>query len=271
MLSSLSSTRRKIEPSADSSGLLGLGQCNHTETTSGPLPLVRENTESSTSALPTLGPLPPSPREPGTHSSFTQGGAETFPSGPGKLAHLQSAQGPLPLSISAQAVTHISGSSVGALLHSSPSPAVSETNTYSTSTRGTSDIPRSAGQHLDLTTSLQVSPSSLRSEQGTLGPCLSEGTKSKKKTVGFSASAQGTRGYSLSAQATVGKPMSAKQTVGTLPPTAGTLGSSQIPPVVSESLSSDQKTLGISLSSPGTLGSSSSIEASGNSLSDQGL
>ena len=37
--------------------------------------------------------------------------------------------------------------------------------------------------------------------------------------------------------------MSAKQTVGTLPPTAGTLGSTQIPPVVSESLSSDQKPL----------------------------
>ena len=34
VLSSLSSTRRKIEPSADSSGILGLGQCNHTETTS---------------------------------------------------------------------------------------------------------------------------------------------------------------------------------------------------------------------------------------------
>ena len=107
VLSSLSSTRRKIEPSADSSGILGLGQCKHTETTSGPLPLVRENTESSTSALPTLGPLPPSPREPGTHSSFTQGGAETFPSGPGTLAHLQSAQGPLTLSSSAQAMTHI--------------------------------------------------------------------------------------------------------------------------------------------------------------------
>ena len=107
VLSSLSSTRRNLEPSADSSGILGLGQCNHTETTSGPLPLVRENTESSTSALSTLGPLPPSPREPGTHSSFTQGGAETFPSGPGTLAHLQSAQGPLTLSSSAQAMTHI--------------------------------------------------------------------------------------------------------------------------------------------------------------------
>ena len=120
------------------------------------------------------------------------------------------------------------------------------------------------------TTSLQVTPSSLRSEQGTLGTCLSEGTKSKETTVGFSASAQGTRGHSLSAQAKVGKPMSAKQTVGTLPPTSGSLGSTQINPVASESLSSDQKPLGISLSSPGTLGSSFSIEASGHSLSDQG-
>ena len=55
--------------------------------------------------------------------------------------------------------------------------------------------------------------------------------------------------------------MSAKQTVGTLPPTPGPLESTQVTPVVSESLSSDQKPLGISLSSPGTLGSSSSIEA----------
>ena len=61
VLSSLSSTRRNLEPSADSSGILGLGQCNHTETTSGPLPLVRENSESSTYALSTLGPLLPSP------------------------------------------------------------------------------------------------------------------------------------------------------------------------------------------------------------------
>ena len=105
--SSLSSTQRNLEPLADSTGILGLGQCKHTETTSGPLPLVRENTESSTYAFPTLGPLPPSPREPGTHSSFTQGGAETFPSGPRNLAHLQSAQGPLTLSSSAQAMTHI--------------------------------------------------------------------------------------------------------------------------------------------------------------------
>ena len=98
---SLSSTQRNLEPLVDSTGILGLGQCKHTETTSGPLPLVRENTESSTSALPTLGPLPPSPREPGRHSSFTQGGTETFPSGPGNLAHLQSTQGPLKLAISA--------------------------------------------------------------------------------------------------------------------------------------------------------------------------
>ena len=77
---SLSSTQMNLEPSADYSGILGLRKCKHTETTSGPLPLVRENTESSTSALPTLGSLPPSPREPGRHSFLTQGGAETFPS-----------------------------------------------------------------------------------------------------------------------------------------------------------------------------------------------
>ena len=210
VLSSLSSTRRNLEPSADSSGILGLGQCNHTETTSGPLPLVRENSESSTYALSTLGPLLPSPWEPGTHSSFTQGGAETFPSSPGNLAHLQSSQGPLTHSISAQAMTHISGSAEGALLHSAPSPAVSETNEYSPSTWGTSDTSRCAELHLDHTTLLQVSPSSLRSEQGSLGPCIPEGTKSKETTVGFYASAQGTRGHSLLAQAKAGKSMSAR-------------------------------------------------------------
>ena len=217
--SSLSSIRRNLEPSAYSTGILALGQCKHTETILGPLPLVREDTESSPSALLSLGTLPPSPREPDRHSSFIQGGTETFPSGPGNLAHLQSTQGPLTLSISAQAMTNISGIAEGALLHSSPSPAVSETNKYSPSTLGTSDTSRCAGLHLDLTTSLQVTPSSLRSEQGTLGTCLSEGTESKQTIVGFSASAQGTRGHSLSAQAKVGKPMSAKQTVGTLPPT----------------------------------------------------
>jgi hypothetical protein len=151
---SLSSTQRNLEPLADSTGILSLGKCKHTETTSGSLPLVRENTESSTSAVPTLGPLPPSPRETGRHSSFTQGGAEIFPSGPGNLAHLQSAQGPLSLFISAQAVTHTSGSAEGSLLHSSPSPAFSEINKYYSSTRGTSDTSRCAGLHLDLTTSL---------------------------------------------------------------------------------------------------------------------
>ena len=50
----------------------------------------------------------------------------------------------------------------------------------------------------------------------------------------------------------------------------GPLGSTQNTRVVSESFSFDQKPVGISSSSPGTLGSSSSIEASGHSLSDQG-
>ena len=105
---------------------------------------------------------------------------------------------------------------------------------FSPSTQGTSDTPRYAGLHLNLTTSLEVSPSSLRSEQGTVGPFSSKATKSKETTVGFSASAQGTRGHYLSAQATVGKPMSAKQSVGTLPPTPGPLGSTQITRILSE-------------------------------------
>ena len=229
---------------------------------------MRENTESSTSTLPTLGPLPPSPREPGRHSSFTQGGAETFPSSPGNLAHLQSAQGPLTLSISAQAMTHISGSAEGALLHSAPSPAVSETNECSPSTQGTSDTFRCAGLHLDLTTSLQLSTSSLRSEQGTLGPCLTEEchlevTKSKETTLGSSTSAQGTEGIFLSAEATVGKSLSAKETVGALLPTPGHLGSTQNTQVLPESVSSDQMPLGICSSSQGTLLSSSFQEALG--------
>ena len=123
---SLSSIRRNLEPSAYSTGILALGQCKHTETNVGPLPQVREDVGSSTSTLPTLGTLPPSPREPGRHSSFTQGDAETFPSGQGHFTPLQSAQGPLTLSISAQAMTHSSGSAEGAQLHSAPSPAFSE-------------------------------------------------------------------------------------------------------------------------------------------------
>jgi len=147
----------------------------------GPLSQVREDIESSTSALPTLGTLPPSPPEHGRHSSFTQGDAETFPSGQGHFTPLQSAQGPLTLSISAQAMIHNSGSAERAHLHYAPSPAVSETNEYSPSTRGTSDTSMFAGLHLDLTTSLQVTPSSLRSEKGTVGTCLSEGNKSKEQ------------------------------------------------------------------------------------------
>ena len=96
--------------------------------------------------------MPPSPQEPGRHSSFPKGGAEIFPSGPGILAHLQSALGPLALSISAQAMTHHSRPTDRALLHSAPCPAVSETNEYAPSFRGTSDTYRCAGLHLNLTT-----------------------------------------------------------------------------------------------------------------------
>ena len=61
-----------------------------------------------------------------------------------------------------------------------------------------------------------------------------------------------------------------KADLETLPTTTGPLGSTQVTLVVSESLSSDQRPLGIYLTSTGTLGSSSSIEAFGISLSDQG-
>ena len=61
-----------------------------------------------------------------------------------------------------------------------------------------------------------------------------------------------------------------KADLETLATTTGPLGSTQVTLVVSESLSSDQRPLGIYLTSTGTLGSSSSIEAFGISLSDQG-
>ena len=61
-----------------------------------------------------------------------------------------------------------------------------------------------------------------------------------------------------------------KADLETLATTTGPLGSTQVTLVVSESLSSDQRPLGIYLTSTGTLGSSSSIEAFGISLSEQG-
>ena len=96
--------------------------------------------------------MAPSPQEPGRHSSFPKGGAEIFPSGPEILGHLQSALGPLALSISAQAMTHHSRPTDRALLHSAPCPAISETNEYAPSFRETSDTYRCAGLHLNLTT-----------------------------------------------------------------------------------------------------------------------
>ena len=96
--------------------------------------------------------MPPSPQEPGRHSSFPKGGAEIFPSGPEILGHLQSALGPLALSISAQAMTHHSRPTDRVLLHSAPCPAISETNEYAPSFRETSDTYRCAGLHLNLTT-----------------------------------------------------------------------------------------------------------------------
>jgi hypothetical protein len=60
-------------------------------------------------------------------------------------------------------MTHNSGSAEGALLHSAPSPAVSETNEYFPSTRGASDTSRCVGLHLDLSASLYVTSLSSRS------------------------------------------------------------------------------------------------------------
>lgn len=104
--SSLSSIQRNLEPSAGSTGILD--HYKNTPSTSGPLPQVREDVESSQSASATLVTMPPSPPEPGRCSSFTPGGTETFPSGQGRLVPLQSAHGPLKLSISAQAVVNTS-------------------------------------------------------------------------------------------------------------------------------------------------------------------
>ena len=69
---------------------------------------MRQAVASSQSSSANLGTLPPSSPTPGRHSSSAQGGAKTFPFGQGYLAPLQSAQGPLKLSISAQAMMNTS-------------------------------------------------------------------------------------------------------------------------------------------------------------------
>lgn len=102
--SSLSSIQRKLELSINSSGILA--QHKDTESTLGHLSEVRESVASSQSASATQGTWLPSPPESDKHSSSTQGGAETFPFGQGYIAHSQSAEGPLKLSISAQAMTN---------------------------------------------------------------------------------------------------------------------------------------------------------------------
>jgi hypothetical protein len=51
---SLSSNQSYVEPLADSTRILGMGQCKDTETTVGPLPQLMKDIESSPSALPTL-------------------------------------------------------------------------------------------------------------------------------------------------------------------------------------------------------------------------
>ena len=53
--SSLSSIQMNPVPLSDSTGVLGLGQCKHTETIVDPSPQVREDARTSKSALPTLG------------------------------------------------------------------------------------------------------------------------------------------------------------------------------------------------------------------------
>lgn len=98
--SPLSSIQRKLEHSTKSSGILA--QHKDTESTLVHLAEDREVVASFQSASATQGTWLPSPPEYDKHSSSTRGGAETFPSGQGYLAHLQSAVDPLKLSISAK-------------------------------------------------------------------------------------------------------------------------------------------------------------------------
>lgn len=86
----MSSIQRKLEHSAYPTGIFG--QHKDTESTLGHLQQVGNVVVSTQSVSATQGTsLPPLP-EPGRHSSSMQGGTETFPSGQGYLAPLQSAQ-----------------------------------------------------------------------------------------------------------------------------------------------------------------------------------
>ncbi len=133
MQSSVSSIQRYPEPSTDSTGILGLGQCKHKETTMGPLPRVKEDVRSSKSVLLTLGSLPSSPQEPGRHSFFYSRRCRNIPICSRESSIFAINPGGLTHSILAQAMTHHSGPAEGALLHSAFSPAESEANEYSPS------------------------------------------------------------------------------------------------------------------------------------------
>ena len=85
-----------------------MAQYEQSQSALGLFPQVRQAVASSQSTSAILGTLPPSPPKPGRHSSSVQGVAKTFPFGQGYLAPLQSAQGPLKLSISAQAMMNTS-------------------------------------------------------------------------------------------------------------------------------------------------------------------
>jgi hypothetical protein len=106
MQSSIFPKQSNLENSTDATGILA--QYEESQSALGPFPQVRQAVASSQSTSAILGTLPPSPPTPGRHSSSAQGGAKTFPFGQGYLAPLQSAQGPLKLSISAQAMMNTS-------------------------------------------------------------------------------------------------------------------------------------------------------------------
>ena len=106
MQSSFFPKQRNRENSTDATGIFAQYEESHSAL--GLFPQVRQAVASSQSTSANLGTLPPSSPTPGRHSCSDQGGAKTFPFGQGYLAPLQSAQGPLKLSISAQAMMNTS-------------------------------------------------------------------------------------------------------------------------------------------------------------------
>ena len=106
MQSSFIPNQRNLENSTDATGIFAQYEESHSAL--GLFPQVRQAVASSQSTSANLGTLPPSSPTPGRYSCSDQGGAKTFPFGQGYLAPLQSAQGPLKLSISAQAMMNTS-------------------------------------------------------------------------------------------------------------------------------------------------------------------